>query len=238
MSEGFFLIYHKLCESDIWLMKPLSKGQAWIDLIHLAQFHDSSFFIRGIRVEVKRGQLAWSEAKLTERWGWSRNKLRNYLKYLKKVQQIVQQKSNVIQIITIVNYDKYQVKGTTNDTTKGTTEGTHTKEGKEDKEDNIYSSDFENFFNEYHRITGKQKTDKASSLKKWKQLNKIEQARALEMIQAFYDSVNDKNYIKKARTYLNDKNFNDEFKQYKRDRSVPAGRCLEGHGGNENSPSL
>nr|WP_297169391.1 hypothetical protein [uncultured Dysgonomonas sp.] len=70
---------------------------------------------------------------------------------------------------------------------------------------------FENFFDEYHKITKLKKSDKDAALKKWKQLNKSEQKKALDNIQNYYDSLSDKKYCKKARTYLNDKNFNDEF---------------------------
>lgn len=70
---------------------------------------------------------------------------------------------------------------------------------------------FENFFYEYHRITKLKKSDKEAALKKWKQLSKTEQKKAFDNIQNYYDSLSDKKYCKKARTYLNDKNFNDEF---------------------------
>lgn len=81
--------------------------------------------------------------------------------------------------------------------------------------DNNYNNEiiisFENFFDEYHKITKLKKSDKEASFKKWKQLNKSEQKKALDNIQNYYDSLSDKKYCKKARTYLNDKNFNDEF---------------------------
>ena len=49
-------------------------------------------------------------------------------------------------------------------------------------------------------------------MKKWKKLTKKEKGCAINNIQNYYDSLNDKKYCKKARTYLNDKSFNDEFK--------------------------
>ena len=55
------------------------------------------------------------------------------------------------------------------------------------------------------------KTDKEAALKYWKQLDQTEQKKAVENIQSYYDCLRDKNYCKKARTYLDDKNFNDEF---------------------------
>jgi hypothetical protein len=71
------------------------------------------------------------------------------------------------------------------------------------------------FWDEYHYITGLNKTDKEAALKYWKSLNKKEQRTAVLNIQNYYDNLNDKKYCKKARTYLSDKNFNDEFKEIK-----------------------
>ena len=108
--EGWFKVYRKLCESPSWLSEPFTRGQAWVDLIYLASYSDTYFFVRGNRVNVERGQVAWSEPKLALRWKWSRTKLRAYLNMLEKEQQIGQQKNNVTQIITIINYEEYQEK--------------------------------------------------------------------------------------------------------------------------------
>ena len=66
--EGFVTIHRQIEENELWLMEPFTRGQAWVDLILLANFKESSFMIRGNLVVVKRGQLAWSEKKLAERW--------------------------------------------------------------------------------------------------------------------------------------------------------------------------
>jgi len=79
--------------------------------------------------------------------------------------------------------------------------------GKED----IYQ--FELFWDSYHSITLKAKTDKDASEKYWKKLELSDKIKAFENIQNFYDSYKDKSFCKKARTYLSDKNFNDEFKK-------------------------
>ena len=70
---------------------------------------------------------------------------------------------------------------------------------------------FDEFWENYHRITGLPKTDKEAAKTKWKRLSNKERNKADENIQAYYDSLNDKKYCRKARTYLENKNFNDEF---------------------------
>lgn len=70
---------------------------------------------------------------------------------------------------------------------------------------------FNRFWEEYHRITGLPKTDKDAAFKYWKKLTKTERTQALARIDDYFHSLNNPKYCKKARTYLADKNFNDEY---------------------------
>lgn len=118
MGSGWVKINRSLADNPLWTCEPFTRGQAWVDLIMLANHKDSFFYVRNIKVNVKRGQVAWSEPRLAERWKWSRTKVRKFLKDLEKEQQIIQQKSNVTQVITLVNYDKYQNKEQQQDSSK------------------------------------------------------------------------------------------------------------------------
>jgi len=106
--EGRIKLHRQIQENGLWTCEPFTKGQAWVDLLLLASHTESFFYIRGVKVNLERGQLAWGEVKLSERWRWSRSKLRKFLKDLEKEQQIEQHKGGAIQIITVLNYDKYQ----------------------------------------------------------------------------------------------------------------------------------
>ena len=86
---------------------------------------------------------------------------------------------------------------------------------------------FDQFWDEYHRITKLLKSDKEATLKYWKKLKSKEKVLAYENIENYYngcvarrDPRSGKVYIKKARTYLDDKNFNDEFKQSSESRII------------------
>jgi hypothetical protein len=87
------------------------------------------------------------------------------------------------------------------------------KDKDEDKIKEDKDKGFETFWESYHSITNKPKTDKAAAQKKWIKLTLQEKILAVENIQKYFNSLSDKKYCKKARTYLEDKNFNDEFKQ-------------------------
>lgn len=71
---------------------------------------------------------------------------------------------------------------------------------------------FEEFWNHYHTVTHLAKTDRAAAEKYWKRLKPKEKELAVKKVQAYYNSLNDKKFCRKARTYLENKNFNDEFK--------------------------
>ena len=71
---------------------------------------------------------------------------------------------------------------------------------------------FEEFWNIYHTITHLPKTDNKPAKSKWNRLTKGKKKLAIDNIRAYYDSLSDKKYCKKARTYLEDENFMDEFK--------------------------
>lgn len=107
---GWIKLHRQLLESELWKCESFTRGQAWVDLILLANHQDSYFYKRGNKIDVKRGQIGRSEVELSDRWKWSRTKVRKFLNDMEKEQQIIQQKTTVTQILTVVNYDLYQQK--------------------------------------------------------------------------------------------------------------------------------
>lgn len=107
-KNDWFSVQRKYLFSELWLAEPFTRGQAWLDLIGLARFQDGFIFKRGIKVEIKRGQVPYSKSELADRWQWSRGKVRRFLMDLQNEHQIDQQKNNVTTLISIINYDRYQ----------------------------------------------------------------------------------------------------------------------------------
>lgn len=118
--KGWITLHRKIQENELWLNEPFTKGQAWVDLLLLANHKDQAIWKRGIRIVIKRGEIGWSEALLAKRWRWSRGKTRRFLFFLKTVQQIERENNHTLSRIIIKNYDKYQTNGTTDGTTDGT----------------------------------------------------------------------------------------------------------------------
>lgn len=109
MSTGWISLHRKIQDNPLWVSEPFTKGQAWVDLILIANHTDGFFFVRGVKIDIKRGQTGCSEITLSKRWRWSRNKVRRFLLWLENERQIKQQTLyKITSIITILNYGKYQ----------------------------------------------------------------------------------------------------------------------------------
>jgi len=118
-DSGYIRLFRKIEQWPLYFAEPFSKTHAWIDMILLANHSPKNIIVRGNIIELKRGQIGWSEESLARRWFWSRNRVRRFLKWLKSAQQVEQQKSAVLGVITILNYNEYQTNGTAHDTTDG-----------------------------------------------------------------------------------------------------------------------
>lgn len=145
-----------LKSNSLWLEKPFSKGQAWVDLLLLAQGVEMDKHYRGKIQHMKPGTVYTSILYLTKRWGWSRNKVYRFFETLQKAEMIVlneQKPSDTLgetiertqigtyngttngTIISIVNWELYQYSSanndtnneTVNDTMKRTRNGTHNR---------------------------------------------------------------------------------------------------------------
>ena len=169
----------QLAHHDLWLMEPFTRGQAWVDLLMLAQTKPGWIIVRGISVDLDRGQVGYSELSLSERWKWSRNKVRLFIDTLRKRQMVDVKKDNKTTVITILNFDSYQARqtaeGTANDTANDTADGqqkdtkrtlTRIKEGKKE-ERKTYTQDFELFWAAYPSRAGK-KQGKKEAFAEWK----------------------------------------------------------------------
>ena len=118
--RGYIKLYRQIAENAIWLIKPFSEGQAWVDLLCISTF-DKGFIKtkNGQIIELTVGDCGYSQLSLSERWGWSRGKVKRFILLLEKQKMIQQKKYDKLTIINILNYEKYQNR-TTNDTTNNT----------------------------------------------------------------------------------------------------------------------
>jgi len=139
--DGWIKLYRKIMDNPYYFAEKFCRGMAWVDLLLLANHEAGVFYKRGIKVEVKRGQLGHDVDTLAKRWKWSRGKVERWLFELEKSDQIVRQKNNVTTLITITNYELHQgsdkanskANDKPNDKADSKANG-HEQECKEDKE--------------------------------------------------------------------------------------------------------
>ena len=77
--KGWIKLHRSLLDNPMWEEKPFSKGQAWVDLLLLAESEEKDISIAGIGIHQKPGGVYWPKKSLMARWGWSRWRLDNVL---------------------------------------------------------------------------------------------------------------------------------------------------------------
>lgn len=123
-GNGYILLHRSVCESFLWSEKPFTKGQAWVDLLLLANHSDKDEIIKGVVVHIKRGQLLRSRQFFAERWGWNVKTVDGYLKTLKTQKMVDTKGTPQGTLITLEKYGIYQSVGDATRTPKRTVERT------------------------------------------------------------------------------------------------------------------
>lgn len=141
--EGWVKAYRSLQEHWVWQEKPFSKGQAWIDLMLLANHSEKKAMRNGEVFVIKRGQRLTSIKGLADRWGWSRKKVSGFLDRLELDRMLEQERTTKDTLVTLVNYDFFQsedtakehqknIKGTSEEHQKNTNKNERMKECKKE----------------------------------------------------------------------------------------------------------
>lgn len=106
--KGYVSIHREIMDHWIWQDKPVSKGQAWVDLILLANYKAEKFSYKDKVVEGKRGSVYRSITYLADRWGWGRDKATRFLHQIEADGMIKLEATTHQTTISIVNYEDYQ----------------------------------------------------------------------------------------------------------------------------------
>jgi hypothetical protein len=110
-NRGYVKLYRQIQENPLWLADRFSRGQAWVDLLLMANYEDSKV-IRGTVIPVLRGQVFTSQIALANRWRWDRKTVHSFLKLLEEDNmlniQTSKQTDTGYTLLTIKNYELYQ----------------------------------------------------------------------------------------------------------------------------------
>lgn len=108
-KQGWIKLHRSLLDNSVWQETPFSEGQAFVDLLLLAETTEKDITLNGQAFTQVPGAVYLSKAFLMERWGWSRRRIdRIFRKWIDE--QIIVHK-NVHKggsIITLVNWGKFQ----------------------------------------------------------------------------------------------------------------------------------
>lgn len=118
MGNGWIKLHRSIQSHWLWADRdPFDKRSAWIDLLLMANFTDFKIMRNGRLMHRERGEVNTSILYLTERWKWSRPKVKHFLKTLESDGMITTKSTTDGTTITIEKYDFFQGQGTTDVTT-------------------------------------------------------------------------------------------------------------------------
>ena len=149
MHRGYIKLWRRLSSNNLWTAEKFTRGQAWVDLIMIANHKPGYIRKRGIKIDLERGDIGFSEVELADRWKWSRGKVRRFLKELcsgndpELTPKTIQQNKNLTSCYHINKYNTYQGSDTTNKTANGQQTDSKRYRNNNDKNDNKnkYTSD-------------------------------------------------------------------------------------------------
>ncbi|CAO4136705.1 hypothetical protein OFEAOIEE_LOCUS4464 [Methylorubrum extorquens] len=109
MSErGVFAVDRGLWSDPDFADEPFSEREAFLWLLSEAAWRPTSVRIGHHRVELDRGQCAFSTRFMAEKWKWSEARVRRYLARLISAEIICTRADKIATHVAIRNYDKFQ----------------------------------------------------------------------------------------------------------------------------------
>lgn len=119
---GWVKLHRKIIDNPYWQSEPFSRGQAWVDLLLMANHKPGFVRKQGVRVSLSPGDIGMSETELATRWQWSRGKVRRFVDEL-EVDGMVERKNTETDrrkfVLSICNYSKYQDQNSSDGTGDG-----------------------------------------------------------------------------------------------------------------------
>ena len=94
-NKGFIKLPRNIIDESHYYSEPFTRTHAWIDLLLLANYQDTTALVRGVKIVVKRGQVCRSITELAKRWKWSRNRVMRFTEGLVDAERVHVQKSPI-----------------------------------------------------------------------------------------------------------------------------------------------
>lgn len=153
-GKGWIRLFRSLRDHWLWDEKPFGKGQAWIDLLFLANHEPHKTRVGDQFIECGRGQVNRSYRWLAEAWGWSTEKVRRFIKLLEKDGMVTVLRDTNVTVITIENYDCYQFESRSDETESRQNRDTTETEARSEREHTKNVKNVKNVKNEKKKEAG------------------------------------------------------------------------------------
>lgn len=111
-DEGSFTVHRAVFKHPLFEGEEYCRLAAWNWLLGHAVWKPVKVRIGSKIVPLERGQCAYSERFLANKWKWSKSKVHRFLGRLKTESMIELKTDHEVNQITICNYDNYQFSGT------------------------------------------------------------------------------------------------------------------------------
>jgi len=116
MEKGWIKLHRKLQDHYLWSDKPFTKGQAWIDILMTCN-HSSNKLMFGDKIFIcECGESMDSLETYARKWGWSKSKVRRFLKFLESDTMIETIPNTKTTHLRVINYGSYQHKRNASET--------------------------------------------------------------------------------------------------------------------------
>ena len=106
--SGWIKIYRKLLDDPEYLQKPFDRGHAWIDLLLSVTSVSTDVDVKGKIIHLEPGQMVMSYRHLADRWGWSMERVRRWMKMLTSTGSVTVTSTRSESLLTLVKWASYQ----------------------------------------------------------------------------------------------------------------------------------
>lgn len=130
MTKGWIKAFRKIKLNELYFCEPFDKTHAWLDILLCVNDKEHDAVTKKGVIHLMPGQGIFSEEMLSNRWQWSRNRTRRYLKLLSDLGMVQITGTVKGTVLTVVNWEKYQGRVPEKSTEDGTESGT--EDGTED----------------------------------------------------------------------------------------------------------
>tara|TARA_R100001530_G_scaffold41371_2_gene31662 strand:- start:1779 stop:2639 length:861 start_codon:yes stop_codon:yes gene_type:complete len=108
LAKGYIGLFRSIQAHWVWDDKPVSRGQAWVDMLIWASHKDRETPVTDGFVQIKTGQFIRTLRQMGESWGWSKNKVSRFLALLQEANMIRLENGTNTTHVSILKYETYR----------------------------------------------------------------------------------------------------------------------------------